>query len=208
MTDDAEWVVRREELQRKLHIAIDFPVHIQDYWLKYYLTARKMAAPHVWKKPGSRDLRFLHIYKFLIWKGYVEDYHPPFNGFLKKLSLKDMLWAAENVDPRLYQLIPGLLIRFPKHFHTIKNYPEGIAEVMAALKSGLKRGPEYMGIPFELLKSWMEYDPSDVRCHIINGSRLSVRLDPQATRLLDLHIRKEKITRSEAVHAAIAKLDV
>ena len=206
MTDDADRGLRRGELARKLGIPDWYAVDVRESWIRFLLNPGPLRYRRDSPKP-CRDLRFLHIFKFLINKGYFECHLPPFNGFLKKLSLKDFLWAAEHVEPRFYQLIPGLLIRFPRHFHTIKKFPPDLEAVIVALKAGFDTGPDYKGRPFELLKFWMEFRPTDVRCNIVNGSRLSVRLDPRTTRILDQYVRSRNITRSEAVYHAIEKLN-
>lgn len=175
-------------------------------FFEYYLTARPLRPSHAAGCPFTRDVRFRRIYDFLAKKGYFDDRLQWFKPFLKKLNLKDFLWSCENVDARLYQLLPAVYLRFPMHFKNNVCIPSDLQEVLSNLSQGLESGPDYHDYPFKLLKSWLWFQPNDVRCNKVPGTRLSVRLDPEATRILDEHCQMVKITRSEAIHKAIKSL--
>lgn len=158
------------------------------------------------QNPHRHDPRRRRIYSFLVYKGYIEDrmwIHTPFR---KKISLADWMWVCENLDHRMYQLIPGVLIRFPTHFKTIRQLPATVADAIARLRSGATDGPEFFGYPFSLLRSWMHFQPIDRRAHRVIGSLLRVRLNPSATRKLDLFTAGQSLTKTEAIHRAIDKL--
>jgi hypothetical protein len=171
----------------------------------YFLTARPLRPPRV-KWPLNKDMRFRRVYSFLVRKGYIFDPVPLFDVFRKNLDFEDFLWSCENLDPRLYQLLPAVWLRFPLHFKKPKSLPENFEAVLSHLTGNSPTGPDYCGYPYKLLKAWLWFEPLDVRSHRVPGSRLSVRLDPKATQSLNQFCNQRKITRTEAIHLAIRQI--
>jgi hypothetical protein len=205
MTDKME--VRLRELYRQyVQVSAGEKAAMEKEFFSYFLEARPLRPTRLYRDTPWRDPRFKVAYKFLTTKGYVTDPFPLFNSFRQQLKLDDFLWASEHVDSRFFQLLPAVVIRFPFHFQKIRNMPADLHNVIDKLKTGATAGPVYKEYPFKLLKSWLWFQPSDVRNHKVNGSRISVRLDPNATHELNEFCEREKLTRTEAIHMAIRKL--
>ena len=70
-------------------------------------------------------------------------------------TVEDALWAAE-FEPRILELLPGILLRRPKLFLQTKELPIDLREVLRDLKIG-KAEKDFRGVPAQKYKFWAEF---------------------------------------------------
>ena len=77
----------------------------------------------------------------------------PVETHRRRLRVADALWAGE-VEPRILELLPALLIKRPALFVDPHDLPDDLAGAVAALRRG--RTPEpFRGVEGPLLERWL-----------------------------------------------------
>lgn len=69
------------------------------------------------------------------------------------IELADALWAAE-VEPRIAELLPALLVRRPALFVHARPLPDDLAQVVDALRRN-QVPPDFRGVPGAKLHRWL-----------------------------------------------------
>jgi hypothetical protein len=69
------------------------------------------------------------------------------------ISLTEALWAAE-VEPRIAELLPALLVRRPALFVDARTLPDDLALVVAALRRN-EVPADFLGVPGAKLHRWL-----------------------------------------------------
>ena len=69
------------------------------------------------------------------------------------IKVADALWAAE-IEPRIAELLPALLVRRPALFVDPRELPDDLAQVVAALRRN-EVPPAFRDIPGERLHRWL-----------------------------------------------------
>lgn len=69
------------------------------------------------------------------------------------IDVAEALWAAE-VEPRIAELLPALLVRRPALFVDARALPVDLAEVVAALRRN-EVPPSFRGVPGEKVLRWL-----------------------------------------------------
>ena len=69
------------------------------------------------------------------------------------IDVADALWAAE-VEPRIAELLPALLLRRPALFVDARALPDDLAQVVAALRRN-QVPSEFRGIPGKKVHRWL-----------------------------------------------------
>jgi hypothetical protein len=109
------------------------------------------------------------------------------------IRIADALWAGE-VEPRILELLPALLIKKPSFFEDRTALPADLAQVVRTLRRG-EIPSEFRGIPGADLARWLPRlgrsgtAPSRLRCF---------RFSAEESRLL-LHLSRELHTSEVAV---------
>ena len=70
-----------------------------------------------------------------------------------RIDVADALWAAE-VEPRIAELLPALLVRRPALFVDTRELPDDLAQVVDALRRN-EGPPDFRGVPGEKLHRWL-----------------------------------------------------
>lgn len=70
-----------------------------------------------------------------------------------RIDVAEALWAAE-VEPRIAELLPALLVRRPALFVDVRNLPDDLAQVVAALRRN-EVPPDFRGAPGDKLQRWL-----------------------------------------------------
>lgn len=158
------------------------------------------------KQPGGRDLRFRRSFRFFAAKGYIRtpiNFLLPYKGIL---TVEDVLWTGENIDPLFFEMLPAAAVRFPGHFAANSTWPEDLLEVVENLRAGHIKGPSFRGRDYGRIKDWLELQPRDRRSQELRGRTVSFRMSGGAIRQLEEYARRHRISRTEAVHRAIERL--
>lgn len=125
------------------------------------------------------DARYHNVIGFLAAKGllYAPGVEPRKSA---KLPLSDVLWVAENAEPRVLEVLPAALLHFPRCFNEREKLPPDIQAVIAALTSGATDHPPCRGIPFHKIKFWANKQLPDRRVKPLSQRKImrSFRLSP------------------------------
>jgi hypothetical protein len=69
------------------------------------------------------------------------------------IDVADALWAAE-VEPRIAELLPALLVRRPALFVEARALPDDLAQAVDALRRN-EAPPDFRGVPGEKIHRWL-----------------------------------------------------
>lgn len=152
------------------------------------------------QKPGGRDPRAKRTFYFFALKGFISNV-PPGCAYRGRLSLTDVLWTCEHVAPALYELLPAVLLRFPKHLPG--PVPPDLDEILKALRQNAKTGPRYHGHEYRLIRSWLGHPSKDRRVSKELCRLISVRLPVDLIDSLARLAKARDCTRTFLIISAI-----
>ncbi len=101
-----------------------------------------------------KDARFKRVAGRLVFEGLLvaNDVTPT----RAHPTVVDALWAGEEVEPRILELLPAILLRRPKLFMHFGDLPEDLTQVVQDLRRG--RLPEvFRGVQPTKLVYWAEH---------------------------------------------------
>lgn len=153
-----------------------------------------------------RDPRHLNAMGLLLAKGLLHTNQVILPTPNKRITIRDALWAGTWVEPRILEVLPAAVIRFKNHFD-IQNLPqfEDLHLVITALINQDAIGPDFMGIPYEKLKVWVEFKLPDQRLKLPSERKKlkTFRLDPKAIETLKSIAIANSCTETEALEKLI-----
>lgn len=152
-----------------------------------------------------RDRRYLKVVGFLCGKKLLQAESIKKTPNIK-VSVKDAVWAANNVEPRILEVLPAAILHFPRSFVDLRHLPETLKEVLECLEQG-RTGPAYNGIAFEQLLRWAQYTPSDRRIRPLDSKRVarSFRLTRPTANLLTTKAKAMGVSESSYLSELILK---
>jgi len=103
-------------------------------------------------KRKRRDPRYRRVLGRLTQAGLLsasEAFEPHRNA----LTISDVLWAGE-VEPRVLEILPALVVKRPALFKSIGDLPPDLAEVVTALRRN-EAAPDFRGLPGEAIARWV-----------------------------------------------------
>jgi len=147
-----------------------------------------------------RDPRYRRVLGRFVSAGLLStnDRTVPQRGAIR---LADALWAGE-VEPRILELLPALLIKKPSFFEERTTLPDDLAQVVRALRRG-EVPAEFRGIPGADLARWLPRlgrsgtAPSRLRCF---------RFSAEESRLLSQLSRDLNTTEVAVLRRALREL--
>lgn len=154
---------------------------------------------------NRRDRRFLEVMGFLAAKGLLETNFPVPRRPNRRLLLKDVLWAGQEVEPRILEVLPAAILRLGAHFDfNAEKYPE-LAGVLSALRKQAAEGPEFCGIPYAKLRVWADFPLPDRRVKISSEKKIprTFRLRPDVITALKERAREAGCTETELLERKI-----
>jgi hypothetical protein len=157
--------------------------------------AKKKARAYSKKR---KDPRFLKTIGKLKKAGYIDAPQVPPTGGL--VFLTDALWTAK-IEPRIYEILPAILLKHPKFFAYI-NLPEDLSRVVRELRIG-KPKTFYHEVSPELYERWIPFVAQNGRYPSVMRSFRFYKED-----LLNLKkLQKETgLTQSAVLRTAIEKM--
>lgn len=99
-----------------------------------------------------RDPRYRRVLSRFVGAGLLDTLEPV-TPHRKPIGVADALWAGE-LEPRILELLPALLVKRPSFFRRAEALPRDLAEVVHALERN-KLPPNFRGIPGEDLARWV-----------------------------------------------------
>ncbi|RIL08837.1 MAG: hypothetical protein DCC75_07935 [Proteobacteria bacterium] len=114
-----------------------------------------------------------------------------------RVAVSDLLWVAEQIEPRVLEVFPLAFIHYPKSFTDKDKIPPGLQQVIQALKLNLREGPNFGGIPFETFRR-----AADIR---LEDRRLKPLEDRKVARTFRLKTSILKKIKEEALARGISE---
>jgi hypothetical protein len=146
------------------------------------------------------DHRFLDTMGFLVAKGLLRTNMPIALYPNKRLRIDDAIWAGQNVEPRILEVLPAAVLRLGRHFDLDADKHADLARTVAQLRAREKHGEAFQGVPYAKLKVWAELPLPDRR--VKPGTEKKVartfRFHPQTIERLQ-EMAKEKRTTETAI---------
>ncbi|MCM0606692.1 MAG: hypothetical protein KA715_11425 [Xanthomonadaceae bacterium] len=68
--------------------------------------------------------------------------------------LEDALWVGENVEPRVLELLPAILLKLPHLFVTLQDLPQDLKKVIDEIKGGVAE-TQFRGVEPEKYLYWI-----------------------------------------------------
>ena len=103
-------------------------------------------------KQLRKDPRYSKVIGRLRKEGLIDANVPKNN---RKFYLEEALWVGENIEPRVIELLPAIVLKKPSLF-VIKDFPQPLAEAANKLKRGANK-LEYRGIPLRRCEQWIPF---------------------------------------------------
>ncbi|HEX2734783.1 MAG TPA: hypothetical protein VHM70_24425 [Polyangiaceae bacterium] len=117
------------------------------------------------------------------------------------IRVEDVLWAGE-VEPRLLELLPALIVKQPSMFVEVGALPEDLAQAVRRLRRNLDPAP-FRNIPGEKLREWL---PRVGRVGAVPARLKSFRLKPEDLRLLSALAEQLGVSETEVVRRGLRAL--
>jgi hypothetical protein len=158
-----------------------------------------------------KDPRFLRTLGFLAAKNYL---HTNIAQIAMrptaKINVVDAVWAGENVEPRILEVLPAALLKFPGNFLLRNQLPQRLSEIVECIRRGDEDGPDYKGIEYRKMKDWAELRLPDRRTKPMRELKVAkeFRLSPAAIARLEKAAAALNITSTEVLELAISKLRI
>jgi hypothetical protein len=156
-----------------------------------------------------RDVRFVKTIAFLKAKGLLTTTLPIAPAPGVRLNVQDVLWAGQRVEPRIIEVLPAALLRFPKNFVGLDRMPAELKEVIKGIQQNVENGTDFAGIKFQQMRYWANMPLKDKRTKPV-GERKQIRtfrLHADVLRKLEQLVASGKYKdQTSALEAAVKKL--
>jgi len=121
---------------------------------------------------NRRDRRFLDAMGFLAAKGFLDANYVLARQPNRRLLLEEVLWAGQEVEPRILEVLPAAVLRLGAHFDfDAKRFPE-LAPVLNALRKREREGPDFLGVPYAKLRVWADFPLPDRRVNLVSEKKV------------------------------------
>lgn len=128
------------------------------------------------------DPRFLDTMGFLVAKGFLRTNFNVQHMPNKRINIKDAIWAGQNVEPRILEVLPAAILRLEKHFDLKKDQYPMLEKILNMLQRNEEYGEAFFDIPYQKLKMWLNFPLRDKRTKAHEKKKLmrTFRLTPLA----------------------------
>lgn len=122
-----------------------------------------------------------------------------------KIRVEDALWVAKHVEPRVLEVLPAALIRFPRTFFGKDKTPRPLKAVVAAIARNEPDHPDYEGISYQAMKRWANRELPDRRTKPLKEQKRNrtFRLKPTVIDTLKCMAKRQKISETEVLEQLI-----
>ena len=155
-------------------------------------------------KQKRLDARFLKTMAFLTRKGALKANRNYDEWYVGKLYFKDAVWAGKNLEPRILEVLPAMALRLPKEI-VLKGAPKTFLKALEALKANQKQGPDFMGVPYDKYKAWVNLELEDKRTKPMDQKKImrSFRLSPRCIEKLKKRMDETGSSGSEVIESLL-----
>ena len=155
---------------------------------------------------NRHDLRFLNTMGFFMAKGFLKS-----NMLIPlrpntRVRLDDAIWAGQNVEPRILEVLPAAILRLGRHFDLDADKHADLAHTVAQLRGREEHGDSFQGIPYAKLKVWAETRLPDRRVKPTAEKKVpkTFRLHPKTIERLERIAQDNAMTETAALEKLIA----
>lgn len=154
------------------------------------------------------DPRAKNILGFLINKGLLWT-NQPIKPYFGKITIQDALWTAENVEPRVYEVLPAAIIHFPKTFIGLKNLPQDLNAIIKKIKN--RKTPdqeEWKGMKIKNMIRWANIrlkDKRTIRLSEMKKNR-TFSFSSEANKRLKENAKNKKMSETEFLENLILQV--
>lgn len=156
-------------------------------------------------KAKRRDVRYLRAMAFLVKKGFLRANQNFEKWYLGRLIITDAIWAGENLEPRILEVLPAAVLRLPKEFILNDKTPKELLNAIDALKNNKENGPRFYGIEYKKYKVWLDLPLKDKRTKPVVEKKImkSFRLTPAAIEKLKLRQKETGLSGAEIIESLL-----
>ena len=156
-------------------------------------------------KKNRRDPRYLRAIGFLVAKGFLFTNQQIPRTPNIRIDIEDAIWAGENVEPRILEVLPAAVMRMKKHFNYNPVVHTELRKVIELLEEN--RAGEFFGILTEKLKPWLNNRLKDGRIKKFEEKKVmkTFRFSPSTIEKMNMLKKKMKLSETEILEKLIAK---
>jgi hypothetical protein len=132
------------------------------------------------------DRRFKETMGFLVAKGLLKVNYPVRRMPNQRLRIEDAIWAGQNGEPRILEVLPTAVLRLEKHFDLDEARHPILFRVVEAMREGATEGEAFLGVPFAKLRAWRDFPLLDGRTKLQKDKKITktFRLRPDVLEFL------------------------
>ncbi len=157
---------------------------------------------------NRKDIRYKKAMAFLVRKGFLKTNMNFENYYHAKIKIKDLIWAGQNVEPRILEVLPAAAARLPRAFifDTTKE-TRVLQKIILELKENKENGTNFFEMPYEKLKVWMNLPLADGRTKIAENKKLmrTFRLKPETIHKMELLKKKNGTSEAALIESLVEK---
>lgn len=157
-------------------------------------------------KELRKDIRYKNVMGFLTGRGFLFTNQNIVAQPKKRIDIKDYLWVGDHLEPRVLELLPAVILRFPMYVENQKDAPEALIKVLVRIKELNETGPDFKGILYEKMRGWAYLDLQDKRTKSLDKKKIlkSFRLSPDTISKLSKIAKSKKVSLTEALELSVA----
>lgn len=128
--------------------------------------------------------------------------------FSMRISIEDVLWVAENIEPRILEILPAAIIRFPRSFLGIDKIPNELKSIIDQIRLRRDISGTYNGIELEKMAFWADFDLPDRRTKPLRDRKIprTFRLSSEAAGKLKNFADRQQVTETAILENLIQGL--
>jgi hypothetical protein len=155
---------------------------------------------------NRHDQRYLETMGFLVAKGFLKTNMKTSLQPNRRIRIEDAIWAGENVEPRILEVLPAAVLRLGKHFDLDPIKHDKLARVVAQLRKLQLDGDDFFGMPYKKMKVWAEFPLRDKRVKSVGEKKVmkTFRLDRAAVERLAEIAKNMGATETEVLEKLLA----
>jgi len=151
-----------------------------------------------------RDPRYRKVMGFLKAKGLIFD-EATLPRPNVKIDVKDLLWVAEKIEPRVLEVFPAAFLHFNKTFFNTNAVPPELRVIIDAIRRRHDLNCKYRGIEYKKMKHWANHPMKDQRVKRTSEQKISrtYRLKPEAIDVLERKAKSAQVNATEFLERLI-----
>lgn len=155
-----------------------------------------------------RDPRFRQIIGFLVGKGFLDTNEPVQFPGNRRIRLKDAIWAGQNVEPRILEVLPAAYARLPNRFDANEKEVKRMEAVVQCLAENKPDGPDFLGMPYEKVRAWYTLPLKDQRTRTPAERKVTktFRLKPEVIKRLEEIARDRRTNSTQALEQLVLEV--